>query len=154
GKRDAKAREAIAHISQATGIDFVSERFHELADPIPPEDRISDQRRFIAEVCFQEAMERTKRDLAAGAIAWSDADLPGLRTHDQAFDERMAARHAGVSQRLDLKAAVKRRFKADLTELRFDSADGEQIWLASPLPFEQFELRIGVQRIHFWGMGK
>jgi hypothetical protein len=122
-------RVVLDQVTEATGLRFEKARIsHILAEEARTPARA--QSLLVGQICFDEAMEDIANQLHKH---WFAEFAPGVLGPNEVFEQRFGQWASGQSAKVNLPALLKRVTRDSLPGLRFDSAEGDEIFFSQPL---------------------
>lgn len=151
GVRDHVTRDILKAVSEQTGVDFTKskpvESFPDNAMAKPDKKQVLAIHR-----CFNEAIEEVAHDMDKTIPDWTL--VPGLkRRFGSVVNDRIEDIQAGKTGKVNFNSIVKKFYKTELNNFKFDNFDGEVFWFSKELS-ENIKIMTGIEKIHLSGLGK
>jgi hypothetical protein len=142
-------REALKQVAQATGLHFDTGRAARTR-PVQENTPGRAEALLAAQICFEEAMENVAAQLPG---RWVSEFAPNALPPGDAFRQRFEKYAEGAGGKVDLRAAIKRAVKKLLPELKWETANGDQILFTRPLGLQSELLVRFVKQLGGGGKG-
>jgi hypothetical protein len=124
-----EAREVLRQVTQATGLAFDSADIsHVLGEKARTPEYA--QAELVGEICFDEALEDVAAEIPRH---WFSEFAPSALSHFDAIEKRAGQWGMGEPARVNLASVVKRVVKDLFPEVRFETAEGDEILFTKSL---------------------